>query len=81
MKVTVELFGAVRHVDARYCDTGVVELDLPPAASVGHAIAMLGLTGTVAQLALVTVNGQRVTAGARLREGDVVRLISPVSAG
>ncbi|MCR4425084.1 MAG: MoaD/ThiS family protein [Firmicutes bacterium] len=81
MKVAIELFGTIRHVDSRYSRTGVTAADLLPGAKVADALATLGLDTVAVQLALVTVNGQRATLDTPLHEGDVVRLISSVSGG
>lgn len=81
MKVTVELFGAVRYFDNRLSRATVHEISLAENATVRDALAALGLVTVPVQLALVTVNDRRATPDTPLKDGDTIRLVSPISGG
>lgn len=71
MKVTVCWSPAARVVHER-------ELDLPPAATVGDALAAAGLGGAVAP-GEVGVWGRRTDLSQALREADRVELYRPLT--
>ena len=72
----MRLFAALRE----RAGADVVELELPPDASVGDAIERLGdLTGGLS--VVMAVNREYVDPGAKLHPGDELALIPPVSGG
>ncbi len=77
MKVKVRLYG---HLEW-YSPGGrrEHELEVPDGSSVGDVIRALGLPP--AEVALVSVNGDRAEEGRRLRDGDELRILPVVSGG
>jgi len=81
MRVEVRLFGSLREA----AGGGSVWLELPDGAGVDELRAALEAAlpeaSRLGRRAAVAVNQQLVAAGTRLREGDEVALLPPVSGG
>ena len=80
VKIRVRLFASFREA----VGTGTLEWDAPEGASVSEAVAALSGTypfGPAAEKALLAVNQEYVGGDYRLRAGDELALIPPVSGG
>lgn len=74
MEVTVKLFATLRQ--GRF---DIRTSELPPGATVGDVIEMLGLSAK--EVTLIFVNGVHGAFGTQLRDGDTVALFPPVGGG
>lgn len=82
MKVTVRLFAVLRERAGR----DSVEIELPEEATVAEAFARLAAAPGLAELAdrtsvRMAVNREFASRGARIRPGDELALIPPISGG
>ena len=76
MKITVRLFAALRERAGQ----DRIELDLPPGASVGDALAQIDHLSGGARIVLA-VNREYAEPGRLLVEGDELAAVPPVSGG
>lgn len=80
MRITVLLFAVHRDL----AGTGSIDMSLPAGADVRAALAVLRRRNGLAALpdhVAVAVNRRYAARGTRLREGDELALIPPVSGG